>query len=561
MSNTKSYSSLQSEVLKLIQDNTDTKRIRDSRNEAIMDMFDEGFDIADDLGPRKITSQMLFQAHWRLMNKIKPLDFQLHANGRKQYIEQLATYGLTTLATKGEYIDILRNKNGIYWNSFLFGDGFYMLGTQENDDIPFIASAIPNSNIYVDQFATAIRATKGRGATKVLVIFSMPKETAWRLFPQFKRQGIEGSIPREYNQPVNTETGRSYNQTYRIGKELFEVGYYYNIEDPKNPCFAIVGGSSVYEVLKLKGEKYPFVKNDEPYIPVGQHSCMGSARGFWNFGVGDLLYRLAVVNRRLLNLAIGHAEESVWPDTLVSVAQGTASQFFQSMQEARKGRSMGLKPIIPIEYDPASPNGNRVASQTLATNAAMNEFVALRDILNQEIRRCGITLDDLDINPQATQYQILAEEEKATAFIKQVQEQNASDQQFSLEVMLDLGKKFIKKKNDTPIDIPVALDIEGVLVKDGNFTLGQWADEIKKHHYFVKVDSRTGAIPSNVAKQTRLQRILPLLPPGSPGSMKAIKEFAALNDYELDDEAMQPPMPPAGMPMDPSQMQQMPINA
>lgn len=560
MNQTKSYSNLQSEVLKLIQDNTDTKRIRDSRNEAIMDMFDEGFDIADDLGPRKITSQMLFQAHWRLMNKIKPLDFQLHANGRKQYIEQLATYGLTTLATKGEYIDILRNKNGIYWNSFLFGDGFYMLGTQENDDIPFIASAIPNSNIYVDQFATAIRATKGRGATKVLVIFSMPKETAYRLFPQFKRQGIEGSIPREYNQPVNTETGRSYNQTYRIGKELFEVGYYYNIEDPKNPCFAIVGGSSVYEVLKLKGERYPFVKNDEPYIPVGQHSCMGSARGFWNFGVGDLLYRLSVVNRRLLNLAIGHAEETVWPDTLVSVAQGTASQFFQSMQEARKGRSMGLKPIIPIEYDPANPNGNRVASQTLATNAAMNEFVALRDILNQEIRRCGITLDDLDINPQATQYQILAEEEKATAFIKQVQEQNASDQQFSLEVMLDLGKKFIKKNNKTPIDIPVALDIEGVLVKDGNFTLGQWADEIKKHHYFVKVDSRTGAIPSNVAKQTRLQRILPLLPPGSPGSIKAIKEFAALNDYELEDEAMQPPMPP-GMPMDPSQMQQMPLNA
>lgn len=545
-------------VLSLIQDNADTKRPRDSRNQSIIKMFNDGFDVADNVGARKITAQTLFQAHWRLMNKIKPLDFDLHATGRPQYVEQMTTYGLTTVAKRAELLDNFRCKGGVYWNQFLFGDGFYMLGTQDNEEIPLISMVIPNSNLYVDQFATAIRATSGRGATKVLVIFSMPESTAYRLFPEFKRAGTKGTIPREFNQPINTETGRSYNQTYRLGTDLFEVGYFYDIEDPKKPEFHIVGGAAVTVARSFTNEKYPFILKNKPYIPVGQQSCMPTAEGFWNFGVGDLLYRIANVNRQLLNLSIGHAEEVVWPDTLVSIAQGTAENFFGSLQESRRGKAEGLKPYIPIEYDPANPNANRAMAQTLQTGSAMNEFIAIRDILNQEIRRCGITLDDMDVNPQATQYQILAEEEKATAFIDSIQTRNTGDWEFTLSVLLNLGGKFIDKKNKELIDVPAALSVDGVKLESGEFTLGAWADEVKKNNYFVKVDSGSGAIPSNVAKQAKIQRVMGLLQPGTPEFQEALRDFAALNDREINAEPLAPPIP-EGMPpqIDPNMLTQM----
>lgn len=540
---------VKSNVLQLIQDNADTKRMRDSRNQSIIKMYNDGFDVTDNVGARKITSQMLFQAHWRLMNKIKPLDFEIHATGRPQYVEQLATFGLTTLARRAELLDIFRSKGGVYWNQFLFGDGFYMLGTQENEEIPLISMIIPNSNIYIDQFCTSIRSTSGRGATKVLVIFSMPESMAYRLFPEFKRAGVSGTIPREFNQPINTETGRSYNQTYRLGKELFEVGYFYDIEDPKKPEFHIVGGDACHTARSFVNEKYPFIIKNKPYIPVGQQSCMPTAEGFWNFGVGDLLYRMANVNRQLANLAIGHAEEVVWGDTFVSIAQGTAENFFASLQESRRGKAEGFKPYIPIEYDPASPNSNRVVAQTLQTGSAMNEFIALRDVLDREIRRCGITLDDMDLTPRATQYQILAEEEKSTAFINSIQSRNTGDWEFTLQVLLDLGSKFIEKSNKSLIDVTASIQVDGVALEKGEYTLGAWADEIKKNNYFVKVDSSSGAIPSNVVRQAKLQRVMGVLQPGSPEFVEAVKDFAMLNDREINSA---PPTPPEAPPAPPA---------
>lgn len=537
------------DIQTLIKNSFDAKRERDSRNENILKLFSEGFDVAEPNGARKITSQMLYQVMWKSMNLIKPLDFELKGNNKPDWQERVMTYGLSTIADKSDYVRNLRTKQGVYWNSFLFGDGFYMMGTQESEAIPIIYSIIPNSNIYFDQYCTAIRATEGRSATKAFAIFSMDTKVAYQLFPELKRRKIKGQIPREVNRIATVETGRGYLQTWRIQSDITEIGYYYDITDAKRPTFAIVAGNEMEVLRKLKGSEYPFVKDEKPYIPIGQQMCIPSAQGFYNYGIGDLLYRLAIVNRRLLNLAYGHAEDSTYPDTLISVPQGQASQIIQAIQEAKKGRAMGYKPIVPIEYDPAAPNASRLMAQTLTTNPLMNEFLTMRDIISQELRRCGINIDSLDINPQATQYQIEQEEKNRTEWMRNIQEANADEFQFSLEVILDLAKKFIKKKNDTKINIPVPLEIDGTQVKGGDFTLGAWAQELRDGHYWIKVDSRTGAIASDMLKQIRLSRVMPYLQ-GTPFMVPALKEFAALNGHNIDTSSMQPnqgQMPPAGM--------------
>lgn len=536
--------SVVTDITTLIQDNFDTKRERDSKNESILALFKEGFEVSEPQGARKLTSQMLYQALWRILNKTKCLDFTANGTGRPEYIEDLVTFGISTIAQKSEYLDIMRTKQGVWWNGYLFGDGYYMMGTHDDENIPIIYSIIPNSNLYVDQYATAIRTTKGRSATQVLAIFSMDPQQGYQMFPQLKKEDVCGQIPRELNQIANIETGRSNNQTWKIQSNLLELGYYYDIRNPKKPRFAIVAGSQTKVVRELKGKEYPFWKDGKPYIPVGQWSCIPAAQGFYNYGIGDLLYRIAICSRRLMNMAYGHAEDSTYPLTLVNVANGQASKFFASLQEAMKGRAIGKKPIVPLEYDPAVPGANRVGAQSLITNASLAEFQNLYEIFNKEIRRLGINLDDIEKGPDITATQIIAEEENSNAWVKQIQEFNASDFQFSLEVMLDLTKKFVKKSNKTLLDIPVNLTVDGQEIKADSFTLGAMADEVKKHNYFFRINARTGVIPSNIMKQAQWSRVLPLLPPGSPAHNNAIRELATLNGIDVNLESLQSPAPP-----------------
>ncbi|HPQ09884.1 MAG TPA: hypothetical protein PLQ98_00990 [Bacillota bacterium] len=531
----------------LIQDAFDVKQRQDSENQSILALFAEGFETVTPTGPRKISSLMLQQIMWKIMNKLKPLDFEMHGNGKPEWLEQLMTWGLATMADKSEFLRNLGVKQGVDWTTVLLGDSFTMFGSQENEEIPIINSMIPNSNLYVDQYATLMRTTKGRSATQALAIFSMDPSQGWRMFPSLKRDKVKGQIPREINRIANIETGRDFYQTYRIQSNILEIGYYFDIQDPKRPVMGIIAGDSCKVVGKFEKDQYPFMMDNQPYIPISQKMCMPSAEGFYNYGVGNLLFKLANVSRGLQNMALGHTEDSTYPLTLVNVPQGKASEFFQSLQEAAKGRAQGKKPIVPIEYDPANPNGNRIAAQSLVTNAAMAEFQMMYEMITREIQRCGISLDEPDVNPDATQYQILAEEEKSSAWVKQMQEYNAPEFKFVLEMMLDCSKKFIKKSNKSFIDMPTAIDIDGIKVKNGVFTMGAWADELRKGQWFLTVDSRSGSIPSNVAKQTRLQRVLALLQPGSPEAMKVIQEIAALNGREL---SITPPQPMPGAPQE-----------
>ncbi len=538
-----SYSNTTSDAINLIEDNFDTKRQQDTKNEAILALSQEGFDTLTPEGPRYLSATLYQKIMWRLMRKLQLHDFELHGNEVPEWKETIMTFGLATLAEKAGYAPLLRAKQGVRWNFLMFGDAFHLLSTQENDAIPMAFGIIPNSNVYVDQFATQVRTTKGRSATQMLVILSMSKYQAWSLWPALRRNKVMGQIPRDLNAQANVETGRGYLQTGKIGKDLVEVGYYFDIRDVKKPTMCIIAGAECYEIDKAKGHEYPFWMNNEPYIPVGQNMCMPSASGFYNHGVGDLFFRFAIASRKLLNLAYGHAEESTYPTTFINIAQGKSSEFFNALQEADAGKARGMKSYVPLEYDERNPNANRIAAQTITTNSSFGEFQVMYDLIYREIRQLGITLDDQDVNPNATQYQILAEEEKSTAWVKGVQEYNADQAKFDLDLMLDLSKKFIKTSNDTPIDVPVMVKMEEIDVKKPSFTLGAWADELRKNHYFVKVDSGSGAVPSNVVKQTRLNRIIPLLQPGSPAYDSAVKDLAALNDRDVDTSSLQPKAP------------------
>jgi hypothetical protein len=115
-----------------------------------------------------------------------------------------------------------------------------------------------------------------------------------------------------------------------------------------------------------------------------------------------------------------------------------------------------------------------------------------------------------------------------------------------MEKNIELLKKFISSKDKTPLNLTTDIQVDDTSIKPDYMTLGMVAEELRKHHYFVKVNSRSGSLPSNTMLQTQLSRILPYAQPGTPAFTKAMKLNANLNDLEFEGEEFNMQAPQGG---------------
>lgn len=555
-------------ALQLIEDALPAKKLRDNKNYLIQRLFEEGFEVSEPNGPRKLTSQMLYQAMWRFWNKLKMLDFQVYGTGRPQEMRYIVTQGVATVLRKGEFISSLTGKGGGFMNMGLYGNGFLMFGANPDMEskIPLKFMPISNSNLYVDPYATSIRiGGMGRAAQRACAIFSMSWGQAIKLFPKLKKVGTSGRIPRDLQQYKEIE--RDFRQTTSINKrDETEIAFFWDLS---SKTYTIFGGSTCALLDEYRGENYPFVLDDEPYLPVFQLTCIPSSEGFYDHGIGDLVYRLAIVSRQLMNMQIGYVQDNTYPITLVNVPNSESASFFEKLFEANLMRESGQKGFVAMEYDPNNPNAGRVSSETLLTQNLTNQWQSLFDRLDRELRRIGINLDDIDYNPDALATQIMAQEENSNALVKQIMEWNAPEIEWVLKLTMDMMTKFIPKNDKTPIDLPVMVKIGDQEVDVSQFTLGMVADELKKNNYFVQVNSRSGSIPSNVAKIAANSRLMQVTPPGTEAFARLQEDAAQMYGYDFKKEDFMPPQQqapaaPEGSPEEapiPSETDRLQINA
>jgi hypothetical protein len=540
-------------ALDTISKNIETKIEHDGQIELIQELFKSGFEVKDPNGARKVGSKTLQQALWRMVSKMKFLDYQIHGAGRPEIMEKVVTDGVLTVADEGGLIRSLRDKGGAFWSLALYGDGFIYVGTGD-EPYPIKFSPISPSNLYVDSYATGFRSGGvGKDVTECVVIYSMSPEEAKRRygkeFPKIK--DAKGSIKRYLS--LEKEHDRRFEQQTDIDNDLVEIGFYYNVSKKEYLIFA---GAENLILQKLTGDKYPFVKNGEPYIPIVHLICQPAADGFWNLGLGQMLYDLAVITRKMLNMAVNHTDENVHPITLVNIPQGESAEFFNKLQLAHEMRAAGKKGIVALEYDPSNPGSSRVGADALITpSTLMSEWQLVMNRLDNELTRLGIYLDDMDRGANPTASQIIAEEESANAYVKQIMEYNSSECKFLIELVMDFTAKFVKKSNDTPLNLTTSYeeaDLKGI-------TLGALADELKKHKYFVKVNSRSGSLKSDIMQVAQLNRQLALTPPNSPAFQKLWLKSARLNDQDLGANDFAPQQAPQEGMQEPTEEAAQPI--
>lgn len=539
--NTTNINTGDSDVARVLEHMSQTRDIKadyDARCDAIQAMYEEAFEVSDPVGARKLNTMTLFQAFWRMANRMKPHDYTLHGTGRPQEVEKVVTEGLFTFMDKGGFVRSLRDKNGLFQKLIMYGDGYMHVGTKQNSENPICFEPISNSNIYPDPYATSLRNSgDGQNATKLAIVFSYSKDQFNELYPDFADKGICGRIPRELG--YEKELERTYTQTERL-EDIVEVAHFYDIA---HECYIVLAGAQCEVVKKIKGKAYPFVLHKDPYIPVVQFMCYPSSEGFYNYGIGNILYRLAVIQRQLLNMQIAHIEDNTYPNVLVNVPHGQAAKFFNQVELANQMRAAGKKPWIPLEYDSNRPGASAVSAQSIVTQNLYQEWQAVYEVLTRECRRLGVNLDDLDRGGNVTASQVLAEEENANAFVKQIMEYNASEMKFAVEVTMDFIKKFVPKSSKTILNLTTRIEVDEQEVGVDMVTAGALSDELKKNNYFVRINARSGVIPSSIAQVAQVSRLLSMTPPGSKAYYRLVSQFARLHDQDIGMNDLMPQAP------------------
>lgn len=529
------------DAIKLINSVYTQKNERDTRNQAINDLFEAGFTIQEPNGPKKINTKMLQQAVWRVFNKIKPLDFTYHGSQAPDWLEDVVTEGMSTVLKIGGYDSSFRDKGSMMLNVLMYGDGFRMIGTKGSKGFPIEYMPITNSNIYINTRANAIRNVN-KPATKCAVIFSGSWDEAIDLFPEAATIAGPGKIPRDISNLK--ETDQTYLQRFRDTNATTEWCYYYDIEHNYYCVFMGAAGTVLEEKF---GDEYPFTYedydgHDVSFIPISHYYCIPSLEGFYNHGIGDMIYDLVKLYGGIFNQLAQSVEDNVYGLNFVNLPQGESAKFFQKLQMGYEQRAIGLKPYVPIEYSAGSTN--QVTVQSASLPSMIDEAQALFNLITNELKRIGIYLDELDQpnNPNGgdkTATEILSEIEQANQFVRQIMEANASETEFELMVTMEFVKKFVTSKDKTPLHITTTIKVEGNEMRPDDLTLGMLRNSLKARHWWVKVNDRTGVIPSATMRRAQFENMLQFVQPGSPQAISILKNVGMLDDVNIDFDQMQ----------------------
>lgn len=556
-------------ALELIEKNYQTKTENDTRVQMKRALYDEAFKGYTNTYPKFIGQKLPYQAVWQTLSRMKVLDFQVQGTGRKEWQEAIVTAGVQTVMDWGGFYELWRGKNGIAFSMVVDGDAFVWIQKNPKKGKPILFNMISVTNIYTDSGALGFRGLgAGREATKAVIIFSYSWGQFCKLYPDMADKTTIGKIPRDF---FAKETGRQQIKEYDRQEDLIEVAHSYDIDNDVYTSFA---GASCTVIEELSGEAYPHKHKGESFIPVIQFFGIPSGSGFYNYSLVDLLWDISDSGTKLKNMEMGHVWENTWPLVNLSLPQGEAAKYIEKMMTAYDMRANGYNGVIVNEFDPQNPY--EVKSSALTTDNMGQDWAVVQQTLDTEVNRAGVYLDSGDLGADPTRFQLMAEEDKRTAFVKKMNEDNASNFQAIVEYTMDAIQS-MSRTDQAPLNLRVeiieseddqaavameamteagtpegeAMQTTDEMLQNGVFkpkkmpkrevnnkTLGWVAGELKDNNYFVDIDARSGAYTTELVKLAKLEGIV--AEPGTKAYAKVSSERAKLQGIDIAAEDFNP---------------------
>lgn len=509
--------------------------MKKSEKETILDtvksLWRTGFDLMDPSGNKKIGSKVIQQCLWRVRSKYQFLDFQLHSSDRSEEAERITTDGIATILNNGKMMQMFRDKGGVFMNQFLDGDAFLLMGKNSDKETskesPLSFQVLRHVDVYPETYANGIRGT--RPSTKLAIIFSYTKDHAYALWPELEENNVIGRIAGSYQKSdIDDEMEHD--------GGVVEICWFFNLI---TNAFTKFAGSTAYELESYSGKEYPWRKRKKAYIPVFQFICQAADEGFYNYGLAEMIYDLAVITAKMFNLELAHAEKMVYPLTVFQAPAGKADELIRKMAMAYKARDAGKDPFIAMDF--GANSGNAMQTQSLVAQNLFNEWQAVWQTLTKELSRLGIYIDDVDRGVGYTATQVYAEEDASSAFTKDIGEFNASETKELIECAIELIKDTVSEKNDTKINMKTQIVNDDGSKTKLPTTYGNLVTELKQGDYFVEVNSKTGSVPSNTMKLAHIERKISMTQPGTPEMAMLYKEHSAILGVDLKETSQ--PMP------------------
>lgn len=539
-------------AIKLIEENWSAKNSRDQKNEKVIKAAEECFEAKDPDGIDKISSKEFIQAFWKVMSRMKPLDYAIHGVGAEQWQEKIVYEGIETILRRGGFYRSLMTKGGALSNASAIGDGFMLFSTKKKG-FPFKFTPIPNNNVYVNTESTGMRVG-AKPVRRCAVIIPRTISEFNQIWPNWEDKVGPGKIPRKINLLGDIDQD-SFQKLDKDDRKVIEEMHYFDLD---NRVYAVIAGAGCTVIKDLRDNKYPFsfknqeTQDKEDFIPLLSFMGIPAFKGFYNNGIFHWLYDSAMLAKQTFNKVASSISDNLDPIHVLSVPKGRGAEMFGQIEAATRARANGKKPIVALEYDPQNPGGNGISLNSLATSTDVNAATFIKDYLDRETKRMGIHYDELERDGNVTATQILSEEENATMFVKQILEYNSPEFEFLLNVVLDLipktvtpnktrttkdpktgkNKYLIKEGDKTPIYMTTNIKVNGQVIPMKSITLGMLAEELKLRQYFPKVNSRSGAIAPKM-RAAQINRALQLAQPGSKAYNELVSEFSANNDIDL----------------------------
>ena len=232
------------------------------------------------------------------------------------------------------------------------------------------------------------------------------------------------------------------------------------------------------EEAKKTGKKpYPYIMDGKPYIPIIHFKFFPSSEGYYNYGIGHMVYDLAIIMAQMDNMAYNHAGDNIWPIQFINTPNKNASKLFNEILKAHEMRASGGKGYVVSENPQGQGSG--VTIEPFQTQPITGEWERAFTRLEKQIERLGFRLDMPDLGANPNEMSIMAGQEATDEPIKQIIEFNASAFRDAVKFTMDAIRKFIDDDDQTPLNSMVDIESGDNQLPIRGFTLGDVAQELR----------------------------------------------------------------------------------
>lgn len=483
--------------------NTCTKTVQDFRNlhsEHIYDI-EKVQDLIDDiykLDTKWLNPTFLWQILDLVLAKSKPIDMRLESNALTPQDNEMATKAFREIMKDSWFVEMLAWPKWWFFTKLAFWDFFFLMSANAVSWMPEFKE-LDTEQVFFDIYWTKLLTKSWKKITRCVIVTEYEWDNAISLFPWIEKVATIGKLPLTKDMINITITPEQESKQYR----LVQVWTYFDISDVKNPKSVTIAWpwkSIIPWTLKewKAYEQYFWKFNHssyEPYLPIWQFACKPYWKWVFNKWLWQLFYKssqlLADVRNKFIRVTSRNAE----PTTLLNTPASKKNYLVRKLNEAENKRKDWKPPIIINEVWTGLEWWAEFTS--LKTESVIAEYQQILEDIKQEAKNFWINIDIFASEASKSATAVVIEEQNLSLAIQQLHEVNAKTYEMVWRYIIDIYKKNIKPKDDTPFKFKPSFKEDWEVINlEKPITRWEIQELFNKYEFDVITDTKSWVYPT-----------------------------------------------------------------